>query len=68
MDNHKDLNPAEVVYISILSYILASWLNLLNALVTIFLTDGMTLQTSHRKINCRKQDHVQIFEKPNLIL
>ena len=65
MNNHTDLNLDEV-YISILYPILAFWLKLLNGYNKIFIIDGMTLQTSHRKINCRKQDQLKIYEKLNL--
>ena len=46
MNYHTDLNLGEVVYISIIFHIPVSWPNLLN-MVTIFIFDGVTLQTSH---------------------
>ena len=47
MNSRKDLNLGEVVYISIIFHIQASWLNLLNGHDYIF--DGVTLQASHMR-------------------
>jgi len=49
MNNRIDPNLGEVVYISIIFHIPASWL--IYQMVTIFIFDGVTLQTSHN-IRC----------------